>query len=145
MAAIQVKSAEQTLLESVPIQLLTTPQMRGRIRCHKTSYLTVGTTFEAGSTITGTAFPKGARVLFGYLSATGTTSLTLAVAINSIAFLAATAFTSTAVVLIPDAAGSLLVHYPDVDSGGYAPVITSAGATAAAASKITLYLFYVVD
>lgn len=145
MAAINVKSAEQTLLETVPITLLATYQKHGRVRCHKTSYLTVGTTFEAGSTITGAILPKGARVLFGYLSATGTTSLTLAVAINAVALLAATAFTSTAVVLVPDAAGALLIHYPDLDSGGYAPVITSAGATAAAASKITLYLFYVVD
>ena len=145
MAAIHVSSAEKTLVDAVPMSMLNPYQLRGRVRVSKTSYVTSGSTFESGSTITGVPLPKGAKVISGILIADGTSSLTLKVTINSVDLIAATAFGSDAVAQIPDAAGGLANNYPDLDCGGYSPIITSGGATAGAGSKIVLVLYYVVD
>lgn len=145
MAAINAKSAEQTKLETVPITLLDTIEMRGRIRIHKTTYTWLAGYVDIGSTITGTLLPKGAKLVGGFLhSQAMVTAGTLAVTINSVAISGALAVGAANFrAELPDAAS--LAGCIALDHGGYAPVITTAGAAAVAGNKVVLHLYYVVD
>jgi hypothetical protein len=143
MAAINVNSVEYAKTLAVPIDFLAPHERGGKKKIHKTTYTTVGSTFEAGSTITGTPFPKGSRIVRGWIAAEALgTSVTLKVSIAGADILAATSFASAAIAQIPDAAGAVSAGILD-DVGGYSPVITSAGATAAASKKIVLVLEFV--
>jgi hypothetical protein len=145
MATINAKSAEQTLLESVPIQLLATYQKHGRIRTHVTTYTWLAGYVDSGSTITGSLLPKNARIVGGRLySQAMVASGTLQVSINSVNLAAALAVgAATAVQDLPDKDN--VQNVDGVDFGGYAPVITTGGAAAVAGNKVWLRLHYVVD
>lgn len=145
MATINASSVEKTKQDAVPIQQLSPDELRGRIRISRTTYIWLAGYVDVGSTITGALLPKGARIVGGFLHSQAMVAAgTLAVAINAVAIMAATAIGAANVrAEAPDAAS--VAGCLGTDFGGYAPVITTAGAAAVAGNKVTLYLFYVVD
>ena len=146
MATIAAKSAERTKVDTTPQVHLSTEELKGRIRVHKTTYTWLAGYVDAGSTVTGTLLPTGARIVGGRLSSqAGLATSTLQVSINAVnlhaalAVGAATAQTDT----LPDKDN---FHNVDgVNFGGYAPVITVGTAAMVAGNKLSLFLFYVVD
>jgi hypothetical protein len=146
MATIAAKSAERTKCDTIPQVHLSTEELKGRVRIHKTTYTWLAGYVDSGSTITGTLLPKGARIVGGRLSSqAGVASHTLQVAINAVNLAAALAVGAITVQTdaLPDKDN--FQNVDGVDFGGYAPVITTAGAAAVAGNKVSLILFYVVD
>lgn len=137
-------SAEKDKQDAIPIQMLTPEELRGRVRIHKTT-LTWPAADAAGTTLTGSNLPKGAKIVGGFIvSQAGAASSTLQVAINAVNLSAA----------ITLGAATMRTELPDkdnwhnvvgVDFGGYPPVITTAGGAMVSGNKIALILFYVVD
>lgn len=145
MATINASSVEKAKQDLIPISLLTPEELKGRIRISKTTYTWLTGYLDIGSTVTGALLPKGARIVNGYLfSQAGVASSTLQVSINAVVLSAAIALGATALrAEIPDAAN--WHNIVGVDFGGYAPVITTAGAAMVAGAKLALILEYVVD
>lgn len=145
MATINASSAEKVKQDSVPVQMLATEELRGRIRVSKTTYTWLSGYVTLASTITGAVLPKGARIVGGWLaSQAGATSHALQVSINSVNLGAALAVGAvTALGQLPDKDN--WHNVVGVDLGGYAPVITSSGGDAVVGAKVALILFYVLD
>ncbi len=144
MATINASSVEKVKQDAKPVQMLATDELRGRIRISKTTYTWLSGFVTLASTITGTLFPKGARVVGGWLaSEAGASGHTLQVSINSVNLGPALVCTSAARQELPAAAQAKDII--GVDFGGFAPVITSAAADAVAGAKVQLMLLYVVD
>jgi hypothetical protein len=145
MATINASSIEKVKQDAIPIQMLAPFEQKGRIRVSKTQYTWLTGFLDIGSTVTGARLPANAKVVGGYLMSDAmAASGTLQVSINSVNLAAALAVgAATATQQLPDKDNYKNVE--GVDFGGFAPVITTAGAVAVAGSQLALILFYVVD
>lgn len=149
MSTINAYSAERTKYNASPQQLITPPELKGRMRISLTSYTWLSGYVDAGSTITGVPLPKGARVVGGYLvSQAGVAASTITVSLTD--------GTTTIVVGSDLAIGASAARHElptedswhnviGVDAGGLSPKLTTGGAAMVAGNKVALVLYYVVD